>query len=169
MVAYTAVQDFRTNVGAATSVVPILGQPHAPIVHRINWLDWLTESEGGSMTVGDHVYLVEGPMPNDRQQVGLALNLARDDQAFKALITKHPTASTATSNPATGASMSVGHVDFPGGIWTVERVFVGLKTSGGVDRYTFTIGYEKIRLSKTEWLALVHASPNTRNASQLID
>ncbi len=168
MVAYTAVQDFRTNLGTTTSVVPILQEPRSPVVHRINWMDWLSNSEGGAMTTGDHLYLVEGPLPDDGQQAGLLLTIARDNPAFKALITKHPTGSTATSNLADGATVYNGHADVPGGIWTVERMFVGVSTAGGVDRFTFTIGYEKVVLSKTDWLRLVHQSPNTRNASQLI-
>jgi len=115
------------------------------------------------------MFLVEGPLPGGTGVgTNLGNNIARDDGAFKALVVMHPTASTSTSDPAIGAAVEPGIATFPGGIWTVERVFVGFKTAGGVDNARFSIGYEKVRISKDEWLALVASSPNSRVAGQLI-
>lgn len=167
MVAYSHALDVRTNFSAGTHVFPILQEPRERTIHRINWFEWHSDAESGSFAVGDNHYLVEGPLPGDGQQVGLAQNFARDNQDFKAIVTQHPTGSTATADMAT-APTNVGHVVFPGGIWTVERMFVGISTAGGVERITFTIGYEKIKVSKAAWLDLVHASPNSRDATQLV-
>ncbi len=169
MTAYTSCLDFRTNIPGKVNVIPIIQEPHEGMVNKINWMNFNSTSEGGAFTVGDTIFLVEGPLP-DGTGVGTNLdqNIARDDDAFKAILTFHPTASTATSDPTDGAGNQVGMATFPGGIWTVERMFTGFRSAGGVDRLSVTLGYEKIKVSMDEWLRLQANSPNSRAAATLI-
>lgn len=169
MVAYTAGLDFRTNLSASVNLKVLLQEPVRRQVHRINWMNYFSESESGAFLIGDHLYLVEGPLPGDAgQSIGLAQNIQRDDEAFKALTILHPTGSLRTGDMNDADSSNVGHITFPGGIWTVERVFFGFRTAGGVDRAGCTVGYEKVAISTKDWQHLVHHSPNARGKSELI-
>ena len=167
MVAYVAAIDFRTNITAKVNIVPLIQEPREGIVHRINWMNWNMNSEGGSTQVADIMFMVEGPLPPGAATEQLDNNIVRDDGAFKALVVFHPTGSTSTADPAT-AQVVAGIANFPGGIWSVERIFVGYRTAGGVDNARFALGYEKVAVSKVEWERLVNHSPNSKQAGLLI-
>jgi len=168
MTARTGRVDYRTNIPASINLRRLVPVPKVNTAIRLNWWSWLGEAESGALLTGDTFAIIEGPIPNGLE-TGIDQNGFRDIENLRALVLAHPTSSLRTGDPAVGTvSFTVGHMTFPGGIWSVEGFWVGFRTAGGLDRGSFTVGYEIVSIDGTEYQFRRRAGYNTIEVAELI-
>lgn len=166
MVARVNRLNWRTNQSASLILRIFVPEPREGIIRRINWWQYGTVAEAGNITSGDFAALIEGPLPEGITPSNMPNNSLRDDQGLHVLVQAAPGSSTAT-NTAPEKHKNPFYT-FPGGIWTVEELWVGFVTEGGVDNLYASIGFEDIRISKAEWVRFRRSSLNSSDAGELI-
>lgn len=166
MVARVNRRNWRTNVSASIVVRLIVPAPREGLIHRINWWQYHTIAEAGNILASSMVGLIEGPLPEGAIQVLLGQNDFRDAEDLHVLIQAAPGSSVTTV--ATADEFRHPFFAFPGGIWTVEDIWVGFATDGGVDNVMTSIGFEQINIGMQDWLAYRNAPINASTTGELI-
>ncbi len=148
--------DFRTNIAQTVNIQKFIQEPPPGFALKINWWGTFTVSESGDWDVGDELHLVEGIPDNfSSDGRGNGANNARDQNTYKVLHIVHPTGGTATlevsGDADAGGRFANGLYPYPGGIWSVEDIWVGARVDTGVKRMSFSIGFEHVKLTAEQY------------------
>jgi len=168
-VAHTMRLDFRTNLTASTNLFLFLPQPRPDHITRINWWTSLELAESGEFEMANNPTLVEGPQG---RLSGFTVAAFRDGEIDGGIVSRIAAGGSTTlvvaGDSDAGAHGAPDVMTFPGGIWTVQDLFYGVATDGGVDHYQTTIGYETVKISRKDWLHWRNNGPNSTQQGQLI-
>lgn len=178
MVARVHRLDFRTNLSSSVNMLKAIEEPRPGMMTVVNWMTFITVAEGGDFVTNNDVFIAEGPFPprdvggSNRPDVSLDQNSLRDNADLKALVVQHANGGAGAGNIGGGGGTSglvvgPGHLTFPGGIWSAYEIGVGWRTNGGVDRVTFSLGYEQVNVGRAEWRRWRSTQLNTVDVGRL--
>lgn len=167
MVAHVNRLNWRTNLSANGIARKLLPVPREGVIRRVNWWSCGSVAESGNILASSMMALVEGPLPEGLLADAIGANSLRDEIGLHVLHQSHGSSSTATNSSASGRP-AVPHFLFPGGIWTVEELFVLQITDGGVDNVWSSVGFEDVNIGVKQWQQYRRSSLNTSSAGELI-
>lgn len=169
-IARTNQRYWRINLSATTGVRQLIAKPPEGFVHRINWWQKFEMASSGDFSVSERIFLLEGPLPEGatEQDLGNGVSALRNEgtDALHVLMISRPSgdASTQNNSAADGYRM----FPFPKGIWTVEDIYAGWVTLGGVEEHSASIGFNRFNIGIRHWEQLRRHSPNTSFSGEVI-
>ena len=168
MVARIARKNWRTNISASLNLRLLIPKPRENEMTRIHWWSYGTLAESGNILASSLWALIEGPLPEGEGVSGFGFdqNALRDNDGLRVLHQASGASSTGTNSNAAGRPQ-VPHFVYPEGIWSVQDVWVGVVTDGGVDNMWCSLSYEFVKVSRTEYLHYSRSSPNVSDAGEL--
>lgn len=167
MVARVVRVNWRTNISARVIARLFVPAPRERLVTRVNWWNVGSNAESGNVLASSQVALTEGPLPPGSDLDAFDQNALRDEDGLNVLVQSTWASSTGTNSNAAGRP-SIPHFEFPGGVWTVEDLWLVHRVDTGVKNFWSSIGFEQLRISQAEWLDLRRHSPNTSNSGELL-
>lgn len=168
MVPRLARKNWRTNISASLNLRLLIPKPRENQMTRIHWWSFGTIAEAGNILASSMGALIEGPLPPGEGVGGFGFdqNALRDNIGLGVLHQCHGSASTGTNSSASGRP-PVPHFLYPEGIWTVQDVWVGVVTDGGVDNLFTSLSYEFVEISHMDYLHYSRSSPNVSDVGEL--
>lgn len=165
MVARLVRLNWRTNLSASFNLRLMIPKPRTDFITRVHWWQYGTLAEAGNILASSMAALIEGPLPEGTDPQGMNANALRDDEGLRVLMQAAPGSSTATNSAP--EKFKNPYYEFVHGVWTVQDVWVGMVTDGGVDNLYTSLSYEFEKIPHDDWLHYVRSSPNLSGTGEL--
>jgi len=164
-VAHVNHENWRTNISASTNGRIFIPKPIPGRAHKINWWCLDTLAESGDFKGSSKVALIESPLP-DGGLTSLDQNALRDEDGLHILIVSGHGGNNGTNANGLGRN-PIPHYEYPGGIWTVEDLYIFGVADTGVKLIYSSIGFGVWDIGMPEWLQLRRSSPNSSRSGEL--
>ena len=167
MVARIARKNWRTNISASLNLRMLIPKPKENEITRVHWWQYGSLAESGNILASSLFALIEGPLPPGEGVAGFGFNAndLRDNDGLRVLMQGAPGSSTATNSAP--EKFKNPYYAFQHGVWSVQDLWVGVVTDGGVDNLYTSLSYEFVSISRSEYLHYSRSSPNQSDNGEL--